>query len=238
MSKHVHADLIMQYALDAQVSQAPCEWWESKCQGDDVWNTLMEGDGFNIYRDYRRKADAPPLSVAPVLGKVLCPTHHTQADLCPTKDDSALTRFWGSAPEGADWLSIDSDGQHRWYEKEPEIDFGTWARVKGQEWDFDQIEPTKHQRPEHLRKSKKMIMCNGFKVADGDSSFCVGDNFYLPYVSSGLFYEEGVFTGHSYDRMVVSKGIAYRTKEGAISRAKAMLGMRCWGCDVGGLRDE
>jgi hypothetical protein len=80
------------------------------------------------------------------------------------------------------------------------------------------------KRPEHLRKPK-MIMCNGFEVADGDSSFCVGDNFYLPYVSSGLFYEEGVFTGHSYDRMVVSKGIAYRTKEGAVARAKAMLGI-------------
>jgi hypothetical protein len=86
------------------------------------------------------------------------------------------------------------------------------------------------KRPEHLRKPK-MIMCNGFEVANGDRDFKYfeefkdGEEYYFPCVSNRLFYEDGKFTGHPYDLEIVNKGIAYRTKEGAISRAKAMLGI-------------
>jgi hypothetical protein len=55
MSKHKHADLILQYALDAQVSQTPWDRWESRGSDDDEWKTLDSCKGFNLYREYRRK---------------------------------------------------------------------------------------------------------------------------------------------------------------------------------------
>lgn len=51
---HKHADLMMQYALDAAETDKPWERWEVKDWRDN-WTDLVSGPSWNIALDYRRK---------------------------------------------------------------------------------------------------------------------------------------------------------------------------------------
>ena len=56
---------------------------------------------------------------------------------------------WEDAPEWAQWLAMDEDGDWYWYEKEPEPGWKSWAPRKGKttvagETDW---EKTLEQRP-------------------------------------------------------------------------------------------
>lgn len=53
MAKHIHADLMMQYAQDAAITPRPWEWWEVYDTGR--WISLTEGLYFRPEYQYRRK---------------------------------------------------------------------------------------------------------------------------------------------------------------------------------------
>lgn len=66
--KHKHAELMLQYALDAMETDTPWEWWECafvSSEGLGRWEPLAAPTHsvpsmiFNY--EYRRKADAPPV---------------------------------------------------------------------------------------------------------------------------------------------------------------------------------
>jgi hypothetical protein len=75
MSKHKHADLILQYALDAQISDDPSKFWEERPALDCYGKPIPEANSrewrecpsifpsFSRFYEYRRKADAPPLPI-------------------------------------------------------------------------------------------------------------------------------------------------------------------------------
>ena len=55
MSKHTHADLMLQYAQDAQTTDTPWELWQMEV-GKDHWDTCERDDMWWIVNtNYRRK---------------------------------------------------------------------------------------------------------------------------------------------------------------------------------------
>ena len=67
MAKHKHADLILAFALDAQVSETPWEWWEYYLSNAGRWESFNCTPDWFRGVEYRRKLDAPPLPTLPVL---------------------------------------------------------------------------------------------------------------------------------------------------------------------------
>lgn len=74
------------------------------------------------------------------------------------------------------------------------------------------------------QRSNNLITVNGFDIEDGSKDWKKGEQMYVVSLESDPMY-----VGRNYcsewSQKVVSKGIAYKTKEGAIARAKAMLGI-------------
>lgn len=62
MSKHVHAELMAQYAQDALETDKPWERWEFKRLIDDFWHDCVEHPAWTINFDYRRKPESKPKS--------------------------------------------------------------------------------------------------------------------------------------------------------------------------------
>lgn len=58
MPRHIHADLMLQYAQDAQESEKPWENWEARVHGTHwapVWETLTGNPIWHDVYEYRRK---------------------------------------------------------------------------------------------------------------------------------------------------------------------------------------
>lgn len=77
MEKHIHADLIEQYAQDAMTTEEPWKLWECFREISGEWNTCNEALAFFSNKKYRRKPrtirigefDVPePLRVEPNVG--------------------------------------------------------------------------------------------------------------------------------------------------------------------------
>lgn len=54
MPKHIHADLMLQYAQDAQESETPWENWEL-LRTNGIWVSLQGSPVWNDVKEYRRK---------------------------------------------------------------------------------------------------------------------------------------------------------------------------------------
>lgn len=61
--KHKHADLMLQYAKDAQTTDKPWELWEicGDLAEGDMWLPLYSQPAWETHRRYRRKAHTTPL---------------------------------------------------------------------------------------------------------------------------------------------------------------------------------
>ncbi len=60
--RHPHADLMIQYAIDAKFSATPWVWWEFKRENGlfkDEWQEAIGGPTWGIDSEYRRKVLAP-----------------------------------------------------------------------------------------------------------------------------------------------------------------------------------
>jgi hypothetical protein len=55
MTKHIHAELMAQYAQDAMESETPWEYWESKFNNSN-WYTLSTNPSWKTEHIYRRKS--------------------------------------------------------------------------------------------------------------------------------------------------------------------------------------
>ncbi len=57
MAKHIHAELMMQYAQDAMETDKPWECWEVYGKVTGTWIPLSEGEGLSFISEhqYRRK---------------------------------------------------------------------------------------------------------------------------------------------------------------------------------------
>ena len=80
MTKHVHAELMLQYAHDAQETDKPWERWEVYGKVKGRWISLNEGFSFISELKYRRKPKM--LSVTLANGEVVSwpEPHRTELD--------------------------------------------------------------------------------------------------------------------------------------------------------------
>lgn len=77
MTRHIHADSIMEYAHDAQETDSPWKRWQYQADGDGRWNDCFCSPSFISTVKYRRRPktirigehDVPePMRVAPPVG--------------------------------------------------------------------------------------------------------------------------------------------------------------------------
>jgi len=115
MPKHKYADLMLQYAQDAQETETPWERWQVKT--DDFWRDCNIGPTWLLDAEYRRKPkviiingiEVPePMQVAPPVGTnyfyitiadfaIVCPTRWSNRDF----DKRLLSRGLGHLTEDA-----------------------------------------------------------------------------------------------------------------------------------------
>jgi len=55
MRKHLHSELILQYAHDAMETEAPWARWEVRCKESDKWLPMNRFSVFDAELQYRRK---------------------------------------------------------------------------------------------------------------------------------------------------------------------------------------
>ena len=78
MTKHIHVELMAQYAIDALHSETPWEWWEYLRPADtEEWAGLHSAPCWLESTMYRRKAYAPKF-----LGKLDC----SKMTVCQAQD--------------------------------------------------------------------------------------------------------------------------------------------------------
>ena len=107
MAKHIHADLMLQYAQDAMETPRPWERWQyqtESMQEGDVWNNCFPNPSFDGGYKYRRKQKM--LSVTLASGEVVSwpEPHRTELEygdsyfyFVPTHGDIVLKK-WDCAP--------------------------------------------------------------------------------------------------------------------------------------------
>ena len=111
MAKHIHADLMLQYAQDAMETDKPWERWEVSGEVTGTWISLSERFSFMAKHQYRRKPKM--LSVTLVSGEVVSwpEPHRTELEygdpyfyFTPTHGDIVLKK-WDRAPWDISTLS-------------------------------------------------------------------------------------------------------------------------------------
>lgn len=63
MAKHIHAELMVQYAQDALETETPWERWEYSKSYDDKWQELVNNPHFYLDVKYRRKQETLSISI-------------------------------------------------------------------------------------------------------------------------------------------------------------------------------
>lgn len=84
---------------------------------------------------------------------------------------------------------------------------------------------------EYQVKPKTHIV-NGFEVPFGDAEFELHEKCFYPALDLEDIVDWHRFSDDSFDRLIISRGIAFKTKEAAIANAKAMLGIDPYGEDA------
>ena len=105
MAKHIHAELMMQYAQDAQETDKPWELWEMRLPANKTWSNCTDGDmHFSSMFEYRRKPKM--LSVTLESGEIVSwpAPHCTELEFgdpyfyfVPTHGD-IMRKTWDCAP--------------------------------------------------------------------------------------------------------------------------------------------
>lgn len=75
------------------------------------------------------------------------------------------------------------------------------------------------------RRKPQTVTINGFEVPAPLKVAPDGGRYYIEYVDEDCFYSHSIWSGHTYDRKCLKRGIAHATKEGAIASCKARLGI-------------
>ena len=57
MTKHVHAELMMQYAKDAMTTDEPWSLWEVRQKDVGEWSDLVRHPSWYLGSEYRRKPE-------------------------------------------------------------------------------------------------------------------------------------------------------------------------------------
>ena len=98
MAGHVHAELIMQYALDAKTNEKPWELWEYKDHVDGNWQDFNKLNPPNWFDDieYRRKPKTISINGFDVPEPVSTPPNEQKRYFVPsvTEDDCYLEHYW------------------------------------------------------------------------------------------------------------------------------------------------
>ena len=103
MAKHIHAEMMMQYAQDAMETDTPWERWQWR-SGNNLWEELMRHPSWSLSLEYRHKPKM--ISVTLANGEVVSwPAPHcteleygsTYFYFVPTHGDIVL-KEWDCAP--------------------------------------------------------------------------------------------------------------------------------------------
>lgn len=107
MTKHKHAELMMQYAQDAMETDKPWERWEFRWEGEEDWRRLFDHPSWQDNANYRRETpthivnghEVPaPLKGEPDIGSGYFYIDTYSMEACPMRwdGDSIDTRLLGS----------------------------------------------------------------------------------------------------------------------------------------------
>ena len=106
MAKHIHAELMMQYAQDAMETPEPWERWEVCGKLTGTWYPLSEGDGLSFISGHQYRRKPKMLSVTLASGEVVSWPEPHRTDLeygdsyfyfVPTLGD-IMRKTWDCAP--------------------------------------------------------------------------------------------------------------------------------------------
>ena len=113
MAKHIHAELMMQYAQDAMETPRPWERWQyqtESMQEGDVWNNCFPNPSFDVRYKYRRKPKM--LSVTLASGEVVSWPEPQRTELeygdayfYVNADGSVIIEWWECMEQVIDTLS-------------------------------------------------------------------------------------------------------------------------------------
>jgi len=84
---------------------------------------------------------------------------------------------------------------------------------------------------EYQVKPKTHIV-NGFEVPLGDAEFKKAEACFYVSLYDTKYYDWYAYNGSVLDKMAISRGLLFKTKEAAIANAKAMLGIDPYGEDA------
>ncbi len=106
MAKHIHADLMLQYAQDAMETPRPWERWEVYGKVTGTWIPLSEGEGLSFISEHQYRRKPKMLSVTLADGETVSwpEPHRTELEygdpyfyFVPTHGDIMLKK-WDCAP--------------------------------------------------------------------------------------------------------------------------------------------
>lgn len=108
MSKHIHAELMAQYAQDAMETDKPWERWEVKTCEHGGWYTPETEIPFHAYTQYRRKPRTININGHEVPEPAREPLEYGTSYFVPSVTSRSLRQFF-------EWA--DSDPDHRYLER-------------------------------------------------------------------------------------------------------------------------
>ena len=112
MAKHIHAELMMQYAQDAMETPEPWERWEVGGKLTGTWYPLSEGDGLSFISGHQYRRKPKMLSVTLADGEVVSwpEPHGTELEYGDSYfyvnvDGSVIVEEWDCLAWDSDTLS-------------------------------------------------------------------------------------------------------------------------------------
>ncbi|MDO4708234.1 MAG: hypothetical protein Q4B94_00155 [Pseudomonadota bacterium] len=106
MRKHIHAEEMLEYAQDAQMTDKPWEWWElfipADEYGDDRWTPLQTHPTWARHHKYRRKPRTININGYSVPEPVRRPLKDGDKYYVPALFEAVLADYyyWGDAIDG------------------------------------------------------------------------------------------------------------------------------------------
>ena len=105
MTKHIHAELMLQYAQDAMETDKPWERWEC-CRSDGVWDELSKHPMWTERMGYRRKPRTININGFEVPEPVREPLEDGDIYYLISFADDIYEMEWRGHESGKRWLNL------------------------------------------------------------------------------------------------------------------------------------
>ena len=94
MSRHKHAELMMQYAQDAMTTATPWELWEARAPRKHDWYTLKSDPCWSVDFEYRRKPKTNSQVACELLNRAYIALEAHSVEICEPNVDHIQKLVW------------------------------------------------------------------------------------------------------------------------------------------------